>query len=358
VITLTQIALTQYRIYNQRRFDFTAPVMAITGPNGSGKTALLDAAYYLCYTKSYFTAQQQSLAQWGNDGFRVEGTFERDGREEVIVCKWQAGKKEIHANGAPYERLNDHIGRYAAVMIAPDDGELLTGGSELRRRWVDSILAQTDREYLEHLLQYGRILLQRNAWLKAQALRPTSDRVELQSYDLRLAEHGAYIYEGRRRFLDEFVPLLQPFHQELTGGVEPIGASYISDIHERPLSEWLEHSLEADLRAQRTTRGIHRDDWEFRIHDQPVKPFASQGQRKSLLFALKLSQYAYLNEKLGYLPMLLLDDVFEKLDQSRIEALLRIIQGPGFGQVLLTDTHADRVRDAFGSGALLGFITV
>lgn len=347
-------------------------VTCITGANGSGKTNLLDAVYYLCYTKSYFSAWQQNSVQKGTDGFRVEGMFapsdspqggERSnssslggGREEVVSCKWKQGKKEISANGVLYEQFTDHIGKYAAVMIAPDDMELINDGSELRRKWVDSILGQADREYLERLMHYQRVLLQRNAWLKLNSINPPSNSTELEYYDRELAADATYIHRLRTEFLTEFMPLLDRFYHQLSGGKEVIRVDYESDLAAKPLSDWLKSSLQHDLRLQRTLRGIHKDDWSFSLNDIPLKNFASQGQKKSFLFALKLAQYAYLSKVLGHLPILLLDDVFEKLDQNRMEALLSIIRTPAFGQVILTDTHPERVKAAFGDGVEVGLI--
>ena len=354
--TLLQITLTQFRNYGQASFSFPQTITCITGPNGSGKTALLDAVYYLCYTKSYFSAQQQHSIQWGADGFRIEGIFRENERRETITCKWKDGKKQVAADGVAYDRFADHIGKYAAVMIAPDDMALINDGSELRRRWTDSILAQTDRIYLENLLHYQRVLLQRNAWLKQQAVHPSADRVALEYYNAQLSESGTYLFAQRAAFITRFLPLINDFYHRLSAGNERIHLAYESDLHTQPPMDLLQRSFQQDLRLQRTTRGIHKDELGFLIDDVSLKAYGSQGQKKSFLFALKLAQYAYLSMELGRLPLLLLDDIFEKLDQSRMEALLRIIQGPAFGQVLLTDTHAERVRAAFGEEVQIGFI--
>ena len=216
---------------------------------------------------------------------------------------------------------------------------------------------KTDRQYLEHLTQYNRLLQQRNAWLKAQAFGPQRADAELESYNHRMAESGTYLYESRNVFSGAFVPLLCEMYDRLSAGRERVDLMYESDLHQKPAGQWLRETLPADLRAQRTGRGIHKDDWVFQIQEKPVRLYASQGQRKSLLFALKLAQYRYLQQHFGFAPLLLLDDVFEKLDQSRIEALLGIIGEPRFGQVLLTDTHAGRIKEAFGTAADLSFIT-
>lgn len=354
--SIRQIALIQFRNYSSASHSFPTRITCITGPNGSGKTNLLDAVYYLCYTKSYFSAYQQHAAQSGTDGFRVTGTFEKDGFNEQISCKWQTGKKEIQKNGIEYERITDHIGTWSAVMIAPDDTELINEHSELRRKWMDGILGQIDRTYLDKLMRYQRILQQRNAWLKQQAFKPSANYIELDHYNGCLAEDGTYIHEKRKVFLQSFLPLLEDFYQRISGGNEPVLVTYSSDLSTRPLATWLQHGLEYDLRYQRTLRGIHKDDWEFMLNGMALKQFGSQGQKKSYLFALKLAQYAWLAQTSGHKPILLLDDIFEKLDQSRMEALLRIICSEEIGQVILTDTHFDRIRNAFGDGAEVGFI--
>ncbi|OSZ78849.1 hypothetical protein CAP35_11540 [Chitinophagaceae bacterium IBVUCB1] len=373
--SIKKITLVQFRNYSVRSFAFEATVTCITGPNGCGKTNLLDGIYYLCYTKSYFTAYQQNCVQMGTDGFRVEGVFTQapsdspqgggmqsipsslgGGREEAIVCKWVQGKKELYADGVPYEKPTDHIGKYAAVMIAPDDLELVNDGSEPRRKWIDSILSQADRGYLECLMRYQRVLQQRNAWLKQYGNSPAPDYTTLEYYDTQLATDGTYIYDKRSDFAYAFLPHLQAYYQSLTGGKEAVDMQYQSDLQQQPMAAWLQEGLQHDMRLQRTLRGIHKDDLQLLLNGVPVKGFGSQGQKKSFLFAMKLAQYKYLTGVLGYKPILLLDDVFEKLDQSRMEALLRIIRSDEFGQVVLTDTHADRVRHAFGEGVEVGMI--
>ena len=357
--TLLKISLTQFRNYSGASFGFPDKITCITGANGTGKTNLLDAVYYLCYTKSYFSAQQQHAAQAGTDGFRVEGRMcTATGREEIISCKWQAGKKEITADGSEYERVTDHIGKYAAVMIAPDDMELINDGSELRRKWIDGILSQTNKQYFSCLIQYQRILLQRNSWLKLEALRPSVNSHELDYYDHQLAKTGQCIYEQRKIFVSAFLPLLNDFYHRLSSGKEITGLSYLSQLHGQPLDVLLREQLQQDLRLQRSSQGIHKDDLYFSIGDLQLRQFGSQGQKKSFLFALKLAQYVYLSRELQQQPILLLDDIFEKLDQGRMEALLHTIQEPPFGQVILTDTHAARVRDAFGPGVQIGMITL
>jgi DNA replication and repair protein RecF len=205
---------------------------------------------------------------------------------------------------------------------------------------------------------YQRVLLQRNAWLKNQAGTPNSNFAEIEYYDTQLHTAGSYIYKQRCIFLQVFLPLLNDFYHRLSGGHEPLAVKYTSDLTRQSMSEWLKQGLQHDLRYQRTLRGIHKDDWDLLLNDMTLKQFGSQGQKKSFLFALKLAQYSYLSKAQGQLPILLLDDIFEKLDQDRMEALLRIIRGADFGQVILTDTHPERIKQAFGVDANLGFITL
>lgn len=346
---LKKITLVQFRNYSAASYAFSQRITCITGANGNGKTNLLDAIYYLCYTKSCFTAYQQHTAQNGTDGFRVAGEFDKDGFPELITCKWQQGKKEIAADGVEYEKVTDHIGKYAAVMIAPDDLELINGASEQRRKWMDGILSQTDREYMLHLIQYQKVLQQRNAWLKQEYLKPKNNFTELEFYDSKLAESGTYIYNKRVQFLDNLMPLLNKFYHDLSAGREELGVEYRCQLHTAPLADLLKKSLSNDLRMQRTLKGVHRDDLEFSLDGLALKQYASQGQKKSYLFALKLAQHAYLNQQHGNTPILLLDDIFEKLDNKRIKALLNIIKSADFGQVFLTDTDKQRVEEAFGS---------
>lgn len=316
----------------------------------------MDAVYYLCYTKSYFSGSVQQSAQHNTDGFRIEGVFSKHERLDTIVCKYKNAKKEVSAGNVLYEKMSDHIGKYTAVMIAPDDIELINDGSELRRKFIDSILGQCDSVYLDSLLQYQRVLQQRNAWLKMYAVQTVQDYTPLDYYNTQLQRYGSYIFEARQRFVLEFLPLLEKYYQLLSGAKEVAGLVYQSDLQTKALATWLDESLQHDFRYQRTLRGIHKDELSFLLDGIAIKNFGSQGQKKSFLFALKLAQYEYISQALSSTPILLLDDIFEKLDQQRMEALLRIISSPQFGQVILTDTHEARVRAAFGEGKEIGFI--
>jgi DNA replication and repair protein RecF len=339
-------------------FHFNGNVTCITGPNGSGKTNLLDAVYYLCYTKSYFTNFLQQCSQYGHDGFRITGVFESGTMSETISGKWKGGKKEWTAADVPYDKITDHIGKYAAVIIAPDDIELINGSGEWRRKWIDGILCQSDKDYMNNLLTYVKILAQRNAWLKMNAVAPLGAAPELDYYNIRLSQTGTVIHQKRTVFFTAFQPVLKQLYRTLCNNTEIPELEYNSHLTEKSLLAWLENGLEQDFLYRRTLRGIHRDDMDLVLDNNNLKLFGSQGQKKSFLFALKLAQYTYLHAVMGKKPMLLLDDVFEKLDQTRIEALLNIISDQQFGQVILTDTHAERIKDAFGTSSGIEFISL
>jgi DNA replication and repair protein RecF len=356
LILLHKINLFQFRNYPQASYNIDAQVTCISGKNGSGKTNLLDAVYTLCYTKSYFSSLVQATVLHGSDGYRIEGIFMDQEQTIPVVCKFKNGKKEISCGGLVYERQSDHIGKFAAVMVAPDDIELINEGSELRRKFIDSILSQCDKAYLEALLVYQKTLQQRNAWLKMYAINSQTDSSLIDYYNSLLIPNGQYIYQCRAAFLQDFLPLLQKYYQRLSGDKEQVAIQYQSDLFEQSFEKVLASSIQHDLRQQRTLKGIHKDDFVYSLDGLALKNFGSQGQKKSFLFSLKLAQFEYLKTKMNHRPILLLDDVFEKLDQQRMEALLDIVKSPIFGQVLLTDTHEERVRAAFGKDHPISFI--
>jgi len=353
---LRKISLFQFRNYAQSSYELDFPVTCICGKNGSGKTNLLDAVYTLCYTKSYFSATVLPTVMQGSDAYRIEGLFQNAEKMESVICKYKNAKKEISCSGMIYEKQSEHIGKYAAVMVAPDDIEMINEGSELRRKFIDGILSQCDKKYLEALLQYQKVLQQRNAWLKMYGSNGQTDASLIDYYNSLLLPAGNYIFECRKVFLSEFLPILQKYYQLLSAEKEAATISYQSDLQSHTFSFWLEEQLQHDMRYQRTLRGVHKDDLIFLLNENPIKNYGSQGQKKSYLFSLKLAQFEYLKTKMNNSPILLLDDVFEKLDQQRMEALLKIIRSPIFGQVILTDTHENRVKSTFGEAQEIGMI--
>ena len=343
MLKLHFISLTQFKNYSNRSFQFNERIVGICGNNGVGKTNLLDAIHYLCFTKSYFTRDTLSI-QNGQQGFRVDGELEANKKNEKAVCILrETGKKEFSINDNNYEKFSEHIGRYPCVIIAPDDIQIITDGSEERRRFLDALLSQIDKVYLQHLINYNKILLQRNSLLKSFYETGNRDISLLDVLDEQLLKPGDYIFEKRKQFLISFLPAVKLLYQDIAKQQEKTELHYQSELNQCLFKELLHLNRQRDIAAQRTTGGIHRDDLVFNLSGQLFKNIASQGQRKSLLFALKLAEMDVLKENKGFAPLLLLDDVFEKLDEDRIANLLRRVCIENSGQVFITDTNEERL---------------
>lgn len=288
--------------------------------------------------------------QSGQQGFRVEGELESGDIKEKAVCILrETGKKEFSVNDSAYEKFAEHIGRYPCVIIAPDDIQIITDGSEERRRFLDALLSQIDKDYLQSLITYNKILLQRNSLLKNFYETGNKNLSLLDVLDEQLLKPGNYIFDKRRTFLISFLPEVKDRYAEIAKQEqqEEIELHYQSELNQCSFSELLHLNRQRDMAAQRTTGGIHRDDLIFNLNDQLFRNIASQGQRKSLLFALKLAEMDVLKETKGFAPLLLLDDVFEKLDEDRIANLLRRVCIENEGQVFITDTNQERLVEHF-----------
>jgi DNA replication and repair protein RecF len=320
--------------------------VGICGQNGIGKTNLLDAIYYCCFTKSYFTRSDSQNVLHGTAGFRIEGHFTVQHAPLKVVCILrETGRKEFLVQDAPYEKLAAHIGRLPCVIIAPDDVQIITGDSSARRRLLDALLSQLDATYLQHLMDYNKVLQQRNGFLKSVATNGVADHKLLDVYDEQLVRYGNYVYQKRSAFLQDFLPLVIRFYHQIAGTDEPVTLTYDSQLHDTAFSDLLVRLRSKDLLLQRTGGGIHKDDIQAQLKEQPFKGLASQGQRKSLLFAMKLAEFETLKQANSFPPLLLLDDVFEKLDAGRMHNLLDYVCVQNVGQVLITDTHAERIRE-------------
>lgn len=345
MLQLKDISLTQFKNYRSRSFEFNERIVCICGNNGTGKTSLLDAIHYLCFTKSYFIRSDSNSVEQGQNGFRVEGNFFLNGKEEKAVCILrETGKKEFSVNDESYEKFSQHIGRYPCVIIAPDDAQLITGGSEERRKFLDALLSQLDAGYLKNLITYNKVLLQRNALLRSFAESGTSDFSLLDVLDEQLIRPGTHIFDKRKEFLITFLPMVRNLYQEIARQQEDVDFLYESELQQASLAELLNVTRQKDCRAQRSTCGIHRDDVEIYLGKLLFRNIASQGQRKSLLFALKLAEMEILKKEKGFSPLLLLDDVFEKLDEDRIANLLQKVCAENDGQVFITDTNRERIE--------------
>lgn len=346
----TSIVLTQFRNYPAQRFTFTRRITGICGPNGSGKTNLLDALYYLCFTKSYFSRPDAQNVTHGLQGLRIEGNLTKNGEQvQLVSIVRENNKKEFLHNGVAYTRFSQHIGKYPCVMIAPDDVALISEGSEERRKFIDTILSQLNPGYLKQLIEYTKILQQRNSLLKAAAERNYVDEILLDTLDAQLAEKAQYIFDSRKSFLGTFIPLVKQQYTTIAGSDDAIELTYDSQLLLSPIKELLLQNRQRDMYLQRTGTGVHKDDLVITMGTQPFKMLASQGQRKSLLFALKLAEFITLKQYMGFAPVLLLDDVFEKLDATRMHNLLVRVCVQEEGQVFITDTHKERLEQALGA---------
>ena len=343
---LKQISVVNYKNILSQAYAFSPTINCFVGDNGVGKTNLLDAIYHLGMAKSYFTTSAVQSVRHGEEFYLIEGQFRQEEREEQIVCSLKKGQKKVMKhNGKAYERLADHIGKYPMVLISPSDRDLIVEGSETRRKFLDSVISQTDRAYLELLLRYNRTLLQRNTLLKQMAEGGVFSLETLHIYDEQLAPLGQHIYEKRRAFMEEFLPIFSEQYAYISGGKERVSLHYDSSLHQSDLATQLAENTERDRSAQYTTAGIHKDDLLFEIEGYPMKKYGSQGQQKSFLIALKLSQFEVLKQSLGITPIVLLDDIFDKLDDTRVTQLVQLVTQKHFGQLFITDTHSQRTED-------------
>jgi len=346
MLNVQSISLTQFKNYQAQSFGFPERVTGICGNNGVGKTNLLDAIHYLCFTKSYFTRSDAMCVKHDQQGFRIDGLFVLNDKKEKVTCILrETGKKEFSVNDELYDKFSKHIGRYPCVIIAPDDIQIITDGSEERRKFVDTLLSQIDTDYLQNLIVYSKVLQQRNSLLKSFAETGTKNSALLDVLDDQLVKPGEIIFTKRKEFLVSFLPVAKQLYNTIAKQYENVNLFYESELLAVSFAELIKLNRNKDCMLQRTTSGIHRDDLEFRLGEESFKNIASQGQRKSLLFALKLAEMDTLKKEKGFAPLLLLDDVFEKLDEERIGNLLEKVCIENDGQVFITDTNKDRLRE-------------
>ncbi|MTB52375.1 DNA replication/repair protein RecF [Lewinella sp. W8] len=341
---LADLTLTQFKNYGKVSLEFSPRLNCFVGQNGAGKTNLLEGVYYLCMGKGYDSTPDQYNVRHGDDVSRLEGHFvqDDDSRDRIVVKIQKRKRKIIERNGAAYDRLAEHVGRYPVVIVVPDDSSLVLEGSEMRRRLLDNSLSQTDPAYLQHLLNYNRLLSNRNALLKELDGRPDSSGL-LEVYNLQMAPAATYIHAQRKAFVAPFTELLTEAYAAISGARETVGVAYKSQLEDVAWEDLCRERTEKDRILQRTTGGVHRDDLTFTQEGHPLRRVASQGQLKSFVLSLKLAQYRLLERSTRRPPILLLDDIFDKLDQQRVEQLLHYVMSAAFGQVFITDTDPERV---------------
>ena len=339
---LKKLLLINFKNITQADINLSDGINCFVGDNGAGKTNILDAIYYLAMSKSAFTMTDGQSVHHGEDFFVIEGSYLSDNNSvELVNCSFShKGGKVLKSNGKEYDRLADHVGRFPVVIVSPQDSSLITDAAEERRRYLNGFISQIDRAYLHSMMRYNTILLERNRFLKS-----SSDEAMLQIYDMQLSEHGTRVHEMRKTIIERMQPLVAEYYRALSDDREQVDISYRSELSGTPLSDLLLQSRQRDIINQFTTVGIHRDDVVFRIGDYPLRKYGSQGQQKSFLISLKLAQYRLVAEATGEKPVLLLDDLFDKLDMGRVEKLLSLVSGDDFGQICITDCNKVRLEN-------------
>jgi DNA replication and repair protein RecF len=348
---LKKLALTNFKNYELNELEFSPKINCFVGNNGMGKTNILDAIHYLSLTKSFFNSIDSISIKHGEDYFIIQGSFVRDGEEDQIYCAFQKQKQKLlKRNGKEYQKLSDHVGRYPVVMISPADSALITEGSEDRRRFMNKIISQYSAEYLDSVLKYNKALQQRNKLLKD--INSSGGKIDadmLSIWDAQLIKYGEYVFSERDVLVNELIPVFQEYYSLISSDKELVKLQYKSHLTDGSFEEALANSLNKDRYLEYTTVGIHKDDLLLEMDDYSVKSLGSQGQQKSYLVALKLAKFDYIKRKAGFSPILLLDDIFDKFDDERVEQVIRLVGNHRFGQIFITDTHQNRLQDILSS---------
>lgn len=345
---LERLSLINFKNYDEAQLTFCQKFNCFVGDNGMGKTNLLDAIHYISFCKSFFNSVDSQNIKHEQPFFSIQGWINKNGPVDEIFCGVKRGhKKQFKHNKKEYERLSEHIGLYPLVMISPSDIELIWDGSEVRRKFMDSIISQYDKVYLEKLIAYNHVLQQRNALLKQFYESKSFDSMTLEIWDEQLVLHGEGIVKSRQHFLEEFAPLFNKNYQFISGSSEIVNLDYDCALIDKSYKALLLSNVARDRAVQYTTTGPHRDDLDFKLQGNSLKKFASQGQQKSYLLALKLAQFELIKNKKMTKPLLLLDDIYDKLDAGRFKKLIELVSGDEFGQVFITDTHPERIQELF-----------
>ncbi|MEM7162729.1 MAG: DNA replication and repair protein RecF [Bacteroidota bacterium] len=345
---LNNLHLINFKNYAEADFQFDAEICCFTGKNGSGKTNLLDAIHYLSLCKSHFNPADSQNIKHEEEFFVVEGEFEVDEQIDRIFCAVKKGQaKSFKRNKKAYDKLSDHIGRYPSVMITPNDVDLLKGGSEERRKFIDKIICQYDKRYLEYLMSYNKVLQQRNNLLKYFQENRTFDQEQLDVWNEQLVDYGAYLFTQRKAFLTDFEPLFSDFYAKISEEAESVSIEYKSQLFQGNFEDLLISCQQEDRRRAYSTLGLHKDDLILKIGDYPIKKFGSQGQQKSLIISMRLAQFQFMKNVTKITPVLLLDDIFDKLDDYRVKSLMELVSDGMFGQIFITDTSDERMLEIF-----------
>ena len=342
---LNKLSVINYKNVEDKEFVFDNKINCLVGNNGVGKTNILDSIFHLCIGKSYFNLRNDQIINKKKDFMLIEGDFICNDKNEKIVCSLKrGGKKVLKRNNKAYKKLSGHFGLIPVVLISPYDTDLINDGSLERRKFIDSIISQNNKTYLNQLIDYNKIIQNRNKLLKNSNYNTKSNLEMIDVYDNELIKLSSPIHEIRKSFIDEFEPYFIEKYKQISSETENVSITYKSDLHEKSMKELLKDSLKKDFILQYTSSGIHKDDLIFNIDSHSIKKFGSQGQQKSFIIALKLAQFEYLKEKTSSSPILLMDDIFDKLDFNRVKNIVNIVNDTSFGQLFISDTDGDRIE--------------
>ncbi len=346
---IEHLSLLDFKNLEDVNLEFSPNLNCFIGNNGVGKTNLMDAIYYLSFCKSFLNSADSMNIKHEKDFFVIQGKYNRDEQEENIYCGLKRGhKKQFKRNKKEYKKLAEHIGLLPLIIITPSDIDLIMGGSEERRKFLDVLISQYDHAYLEALIRYNRALQQRNKLLKHFASERTFSKETLEVWDEQLVHHGVPIHKKRVEYIQRLQPIFQEYYDLISSGKEQIGMFHQSQLYDADFAQLLAENLQKDRVLQYTSVGIHKDDILFKIDDYPIKKLGSQGQKKTYLVALKLAQFNFVKEMSGQTPILLLDDIFDKLDKNRVEQIVKLVANDHFGQIFITDTnreHLDQILE-------------
>jgi len=350
---IKKLSLYNFKNHSEKKFEFSPQINCFVGNNGAGKTNILDAMHYLSVGKSFLGNRDFSNIKNDEDFFTIDAEIQNEDSEDIIkISQPKEGKKLVKKNDKSYERLSDHIGYLPSVMISPYDSNLISDSGESRRKFLDSMISQTDSGYLFDLIQYQKTIQQRNALLKYFAKNRVWDKDSLDIYNDPITRFGTKIFEKRKEFVEQLNPIVQNFYTIISGGKESVSVFYQADLAEgydptypeTAFQELLAQSVERDRMLTYTSKGIHKDDLLFEMDNTLIKKIGSQGQQKSFLISLKLAQMSLIKELTNKTPILLLDDIFDKLDDSRVSQLIELVNRESFGQIFITDTHKERTE--------------
>tara|TARA_Y100001958_G_scaffold56207_1_gene37742 strand:+ start:76 stop:1164 length:1089 start_codon:yes stop_codon:yes gene_type:complete len=349
-VFLKNISIINYKNILDKEFKLDPKINCFVGNNGVGKTNILDAIYHLSMGKSYFNIKNDQIINKGKNYMLVDGVFELNGKKESIVCSLKLGEKKVlKRNAKPYKKFSNHIGLIPVVLISPYDNDLINEGSSERRKFIDSIISQNDKEYLTNLIAYTKVIQNRNKLLKEYNKSVDFDLDTIGVYDDQIYKLSGPIFNARENFIKEFTPLVLEKYKQISDNKEKISISYKSDLINNNIQNLIEDSFQKDVILQFTSVGLHKDDFIFNIDNNRIKKFGSQGQQKSFLIALKLAQFDYLKNKTGNSPILLMDDIFDKLDLYRVKRIVEIVNSTNFGQLFLSDTDKERIERVLSS---------